>query len=138
MQLQFKNYVNQQQNTVASTLTDFIKEGATQGFNLMQPKGTKSPVHLSKAGNPQMVFIDKEGNRVYLRISTNLDAALTAGEKINLLESPVYHTDLTQLPNGGTGSMLVLGMKADAQEFIPVDPKTAFAGGYTRPEPATP
>lgn len=126
----FKQYVAAQQNVVANTLKDFIAEGTTQGFKLMQPKGAAGPVFLSKAGNPQLLFIDGDSNRVYLRISTNLDAALTAGEKVSLADSPIYHVDLD---NGG--KMLVIGMKAEAQEFEAVDAKTAFAK-YVRPEPA--
>lgn len=131
MNLVLKNYVAQQQNTVANTLKDFISEGAKQGFTLMKPKGAAGPVFNSKAGNPQLLFISKDGDRVYLRISSNLDAALTAGEPVKLEDSPIYHVDLD---NGG--KMLVIGMKAEAQEFEAVDAKAAFAGAYQRPEPA--
>lgn len=130
MKLNLIQYVAAQQNVVANTLKDFITEGAKQGFILMKPKGAAGVVFNSKSGNPQILFTDKEGKRVYVRISAALDAALTGGEKIKMEESPIYHVDLD---NGG--KMLVMGMKAEAQEFEAVDAKTAFAS-YSRPEPA--
>jgi hypothetical protein len=129
MELILSSYVAKQQNVAANTLKDFIIEGDKQGFKLVKPKGSATPVFLSKQGNPQILFLNGD-SRLYVRISTALDAALTAGEKINLADSPVYHTDLD---NGG--KMLVVGMKAEAQEFEAVDAAKAFAT-YKRPEPA--
>lgn len=133
---QFSNYAAQQQNVLGS-LKDVITEGEAQGFRLTKPKGAKSIVGISKAGNPQLIFLDKDGNRVYVRISSNLDAALTGGEKVNLLESPVYEVQLTEsaTPNA---KMLVVGMKAEASELEVVDTtKLAdYFKGYEKPEPA--
>lgn len=135
MKLVLSNYVAQQQNAVANTLSEFIKEAAKQGFNLVQPKGG-TPVFLSKAGNPQLLLKDKDEKRIYLRISSNLDSALRAKEPgIDLTKAPVYHVDLENVGGtGGKGHMLVIGMAAEAQEFEVVD--MAKLNTYVRPEPA--
>jgi hypothetical protein len=128
--VQFKEFVAAPQSAVANSFLEFIKEGITQGFTLMKPKGSETTVFLSKQGNPQMLFLDKEGQRLYIRVSANLDAALKAGEKVSIPDSPVYKVDLD---NGG--KMLVVGMAAEAQEFEAVDAKTAF-GKYLVAEPS--
>jgi hypothetical protein len=137
---QFSNYAAQQQN-VLGTLKDVITEGEKQGFRLTKPKGAPSIVAASKAGNPQLIFLDKDENRVYMRISTNLDAALTAGEKVDLLDSPVYEVELTQVErpaNTPAPKMLVVGMKAEAAELEIVDTKKLgdYFKSYAKPEPA--
>ena len=136
---QFSNYAAQQQNMLG-TLSEVITEGEKQNFKLTKPKGAASIVQVSKSGNPQLVFLNGD-NRVYMRISTNLDAALTAGEKINLLESPVYEVELTQVERpAGTPAptMLVIGMKAEAAELEVVDTKKLadLFKTYAKPEPA--
>lgn len=137
--IQFSNYAAQQQNVLGS-LKDLILEGEKQNFRLTKPKGSPSIVAISKAGNPQLIFLDTSSGdekRVYVRISTNLDAALTAGEKVNLLESPVYEVQLTEssTPNA---KMLVVGMKAEAAELEIVDTKKLadYFKAYEKPEPA--
>lgn len=137
---QFSNYAAQQQNVLGS-LREVITEGEKQGFRLTKPKGQPSFVSISKAGHPQLIFLDKEDKRVYLRISSNLDAALTAGEPVNLLESPVYEVELTQLERpAGTAApkMLVVGMRADVGELEIVDTKklVEMFATYQKPEPA--
>lgn len=137
---QFSNYAAQQQN-VLGTLKDVITEGEKQNFRLTKPKGAASIISMSKSGNAQLIFLDKEENRVYMRISQNLDAALTGGEKVNLLESPVYEVELTQLERpAGTPApkMLVVGMKAEAAELEIVDTKKLadYFKVYEKPEPA--
>lgn len=139
-QIQFSNYAAQQQNVLGS-LKDVITEGEKQGFRLTKPKGQPSIVAISKTGNPQLVFLDKDEKRVYLRISSNLDAALTAGEPVNLLDAPVYEVELTQLERpAGTAApkMLVVGMKAEAGELEIVDTKklAEMFATYQKPEPA--
>lgn len=133
---QFSNYAAQQNNVLGS-LQDVITEGDKQGFRLTKPKGAPSIISLSKAGNPQLIFLDKDEKRVYVRISTNLDAALTAGEKINLLEAPVYEVTLTESATP-TAKMLVVGMKAEAAELEVVDTKKLadYFKQYSKPEPA--
>lgn len=136
---QFSNYSAQQQNVLGS-LQQVILEGEKQGFRLTKPKGAPSIVATSKAGNPQLIFLDKDENRVFMRISTNLDAALTGGEKVNLLESPVYEVELTGVPlvNGIAPKMLVVGMKAEVAELEVVDTKklAELFKTYAKPEPA--
>jgi len=133
---QFSNYAAQQQNVLGS-LKDVITEGEKQGFRLTKPKGSPTIVSVSKAGNPQLIFLDKDEKRVYVRISTNLDAALTAGEKVDLLDAPVYEVALTEsaTPNA---KMLVVGMKADGAELEIVDTKklAEYFSAYSKPEPA--
>lgn len=137
---QFSNYAAQQQN-VLGTLKDVILEGEKQKFRLTKPKGSASIVGTSKTGNPQIIFLDGDENRVYMRISSNLDAALTAGEKVNLLDSPVYEVELTQLERpAGTAApkMLVVGMKAEAAELeiVNIAKLADYFKTYEKSEPA--
>lgn len=107
-----KIFAQAQQNVFAKTVTDFIKDANAQGW-VMLADDNGNPVHLSRAGNPQVAFQNAEEQRIYLRISTNLEAALRAGEKVSLKSSPVYEIALTQGPAAGK-TMLVIGIKADS------------------------
>lgn len=121
--IDFNIYVASQQNAVASTLQSFVADATKEGFSLVKPKGSKTTVFESKAGNPQLLFLNKDGKRIYVRISKNLDAALRAGEKgIELPKSPVYHVDLDT-----GGKMLVVGMNAEAQDFEPATFSAEYA-----------
>jgi hypothetical protein len=107
-----KKFVAKQQNVFANDLTEFLAEAKLQGFHTLYPEGSDNPVHESKAGNPQIAMDNDEGERLYLRISEKLDAALREGEdNVNLLESPIYETALTGDRAGSF--MLVIGMKAE-------------------------
>lgn len=133
--IDFKSRVMKQQNIAAGTLADFAAEGVKQGFNLMVDAATNDVVHVSKAGNPQLIFQDTNNDLVFVRISAELDAALLAGEKVTLQDSPVYDIDLEK-DGKIIGNMYVVGMKGTVRNLKIADPKTAFKATYKKPEPA--
>lgn len=124
-----------QQNIAAPTLEDFVKQGASEGFQLMADAVTGDIVSISKSGKPQLIFRDKDSDLIFVRISVDLDAALIAGEPVKLEESPVYDIELKDDNGKAMGNMFVVGMKAEGKNLKAADIKTAFKT-YKRPEPA--
>lgn len=109
-----KQFSQGQQNIFAATLTEFITEATKQNWVMLgDDKG--NPVHLSRAGNPQVAFQNGD-DRIYLRISSNLEAILAdpnERKNVKLSKSPIYEVALTQGPAAGK-TMLVIGVKADS------------------------
>lgn len=104
-------FSQEQQNVFAKNLTEFLAGAKTQGWVMLGNNG--NPVHRSRAGNPQVAF-QKDDRRIYLRISTNLEAGIRAGEVKGLKNQPIYEIPITQGPSTGK-TMLVIGVVSDSQ-----------------------
>lgn len=74
----------------AETLVDFLAECKKKGYAIQHFNEGEGLIHLSKAGNPQVVFENKNGKRIYLQVSFKLREALSAGEKYSLTACPIY------------------------------------------------
>lgn len=125
----FSKFVAAPLKEFSATLADFIKDGAALGFKLAKPKWADRALHLSRGGNTQLMFYNAEtGERLYLRISTNVAAAIANDEDIDITTLPVREQVLSQLEKVGDEfpSILVLGMKGDSGIDI-IDATTAFA-----------
>lgn len=126
----FSKFVAAPLKEFSATLADFIREGAELGFRLAKPKWADRALHQSRSGNTQLVFYNGEtAERLYLRVSSNVVAAITGGEAIDITALPVREQVLSRLEKVGDEypSMLVLGMVGDEGLEEIKDVTTAFA-----------
>lgn len=118
------------------TVQALINEGTKEGWKLQKSKETGSVILLSKAGNPQLVFKDKDANAVFVRISDNALDAIGLGEKP--MQLPVYQVELHEDGDASkpvTGKMLVVGIVAngnsDWEDATPANLADAFKAPVT-------
>lgn len=129
MAVDFKKFVAKGAATAAASFKALMKEAQKAGFTLRKPTGSKNPLHYSKAGNPQVIIANEDGDRIYVRISEKLYENLQGDEPVTTLaEAPVYEV---ALDNGGF--MLVVGMPASDVGLEPADIKALDK--FVEPEP---
>ena len=118
------------------TVDALIKQGSAEGWKLQQSKTTGSVIQLSKAGNSQLVFVNKDSQAIFVRVSDNALDAIAAN--VPALSLPVYQVELHE--NGDAtapviGKMLAIGITAtgnsDWEDATPAKLAEAFKAPVT-------
>lgn len=128
----FKEFVRQSEiRTEHASVSALIAAGKAEGFSLQKSKKTGSIIQRSKNDNAQLVFLTKDNQAVFVRISDNALDSISQGS--NPMQLPVYKVNIHEDGDPSkaiVGKMMVIGVEAtgnqDWEAVTDAELKSAF------------